>query len=174
MEKKDLSAFYNSILNLKDKDMYGEVLNIVKEETNALIPLVDDLDSFCKYLSSLIEDRLRNNGIKYYDINLFSLTGVDHSVLICEYKFQNSIKRLLVDPTFVQFTKRDNKTLIKLKKWPSEKLDKSFVSELLNKGVIEVDNSSFNQYINAFSESSINVNLDEYLLNISLDKRFKK
>ena len=45
----DLESFYNSILNIGNKDKYNDIVKIVKEEKARLLENTDSLDGFCKY-----------------------------------------------------------------------------------------------------------------------------
>lgn len=167
---EDIYSFYHSILNIKNEDQKEKIKNIVKREKEKLLSKVKSLDGFCIYIASQIQDQLSKNGITTYYVDLNELVQVDHVVLISEYLYQGKIKRILIDPTFIQFVKADQKKLMKLKQWPSERLDKDIVFHLVNDGIIEIDYSIFNQYINAFNLIEQEINLDEYLLNMKVGK----
>lgn len=167
---EDIYSFYRSILNIKNEDQKEKIKNIVKNEKEKLLSKVESLDGFCIYIASQIQNQLNKNGITTYYVDLNELVQVDHVVLISEYLYQGKTKRILIDPTFTQFVKADQKKLIKLEQWPSEKLDKDLVFHLVNDGIIEIDDSVFNQYINAFNSVEQEIDLDEYLLNMKVGK----
>ena len=167
-DNMDLYSFYNSILNIGNTSK-EVITKIVLEEKKKLEDKTSNLDGFCKYIANQIDVRLKELNIKTYKIDLKNIVDVDHVVLIAEYKVNDQIKRLLIDPTFSQFQKSENKILVKLDKWPSDKLDSSILNPLLENGVIDIDNNIFNKYINAFSNNLISINLDEYLINLQLD-----
>lgn len=78
-------------------------------------------------------------------LDLNELIGVDHVSLIVSF-YQNGLKRYLVDPSFTQFTKSDNKTLIGFDKWPSELIADDYI---------------LNNYLNSFLEFKENFSLEE-------------
>lgn len=82
----------------------------------------------------------------------------------------DDMKRLLIDPTFSQFTKSSDKKLVGLASWPSENLDESFRDKLLTDGVVEVDDTSFNRYLDSFGNHYQDINLDRYLRDRKTDK----
>ncbi len=135
---EDIYSFYRSILNIKNEDQKEKIKNIVKNEKEKLLSKVESLDGFCIYIASQIQNQLNKNGITTYYVDLNELVQVDHVVLISEYLYQGKTKRILIDPTFTQFVKADQKKLIKLEQWPSEKLDKDLVFHLVNDGIIEI------------------------------------
>ena len=165
----ELEKFYSSILNIRNNDNRNLIVNVVKDEKQKLLNEVGCLDGFCKYMASQIEEKLRNANITTYLIDLSSLVSVDHVFLIAEYKSENNLKRLLIDPTFSQFVNDGNKQLVSLKKWPGDNLDNNIVNDLLKDGVVDIDEDRFNEYLNSFSDDNIHVDLNQYLLNKKLD-----
>lgn len=115
----DVYSFYDSILNIGNKNNKDLIIKIVKEEKNRLLRETNDLSGFCKYIASQIQEVLNINNIKSDLIDLNELLGVDHVILVSEYKEKNQINRVLIDPTFEQFTKSNNKQLLTLEQWPS-------------------------------------------------------
>lgn len=158
----------NSILNIRNIDYKNDVYNIVSEEKNKLNEQVSDVTGFCKYLANNIEFRLNELGIKTYNIDLNNI-GVDHVFLICEYR-NNKMVRFLIDPTFEQFTKQDNKILIGMDYWPSDKLNDATLKCLLTDGLVEIDEDILTNYLNCFGSDEIINNLDDYLLNLRMNK----
>lgn len=130
----------------------------------------ENLDGFCIYIANQIECELKEKRITTYYIDLNELVGVNHVALIAEYMSDNNLKRILIDPTISQFVKIDNKMLLKLSNWPSEKMNSELLENLLNNGIAEIDNEMFNNYINAFSNIKQTQDLDEYLLSKRLGK----
>ena len=161
----DLDSFYNSILNIGNKDKYNDIVKIVKKEKTKLLESAASLDGFCKYLANQIEYEIKTNlsGVWVSSIDLNELVQVDHVVLLAEYRNNNEMKRLLIDPTFSQFTKSRDKKLVGLTSWPSENLDVNFRDKLLTDGVVEVDDTSFNRYLDSFGNHYQDINLDSYL-----------
>ncbi len=161
----DLYSFYHSLLNINRKISKEEIQKIVAEEKQKLKKQVSQVDGFCIFLASQIEARLQEIGVKAYQLNLFDIVGVDHMALIVEYNEKNEIKRILIDPTFEQFQKKENKILFKLKQWPSEKMyHKNCVKELLQTGICNINNDILNDYLSSFSDYKIEISLDELLL----------
>lgn len=168
---ENIYSFYNSILNIANVDKQDVIRKVVLEEKSKLLKEADSLEGFCIYIAVQIEHRLQELGITSYYIDLTELVGVDHTVLIAEYKCNDEIQRMLIDPTFEQFTKKDNKQLLKLKEWPSEKLnDLDFLASLLTDGCYFIDNDKFNRYINAFSDEELTFDLNEFLLNRKINE----
>ena len=166
----NINDFYNSILNIRDMDYSQLIENITIEEKNKLLEKVSDLTGFCKYLASQINIRLKQNNIKTYLIDLNNIE-VDHVFLIAEYKFKNEIKRILIDPTYIQFVKTENKQLIGLDKWPSDILYLNTLKELIEKGTTFIDNDKFNNYLNSFGYNE-RIDIDDFLLDCQIkDKK---
>jgi len=158
----------NRIFNIMSVDYKKEIYEIVSEEISNLEGQVDDVSGFCKYMTNNIEVRLKELGIKTYVIDLESV-GVDHVFLICEYR-NDEMVRFLIDPTYEQFTRRDNKLLFGMDYWPSDKLDKDILNNLLEYGLVELDEKVLNNYLNSFGSSEVVTNLDDYLLRLRLNK----
>ncbi len=167
----DLTSFYYSILNIRNHERIGLIHEIVNKQRRELKELVDDVEGFCKYIASAIYEELKNNNITVYRIDLKSIVNVDHVVLIAEYREGDAIKRVLIDPTFEQFNKKEGRRLKFLKEWPSEKIkDKEFVRKLLEDGLIEIDSLSFSNYLSAFNSFDIQCDLDVYLLELRINE----
>lgn len=170
----NISEFYNSILNINGKDKEEEIKRIVREEKEDLSGRTDELNGFCKYLANQIKCRINEemSGVHAYQIDLNDFNLVDHTIIIVEYMTNSRMKRLLIDPSFIQFVKKENTELVKLDKWPSDIIDKNTMINLLKHGVVEVNNLSFNNYLESFSGGVIiNFNLDEYLLESRIGKK---
>lgn len=165
----DLNSFYEYILNLRQVNEKDKIRRIVLEEKENLLSQTNDMTGFCKFIASQIELRLREEDISTYWLDLNELIGVDHVVLIAEYRFQNEMKRMLIDPTYIQFTKKDNHQLIGFKEWPSERLDEVMLSDLLNDGVTDLDDNRFNNYLNSFKGGMEFISLNNYLLSQIMD-----
>lgn len=158
----------NRILNLRSFDYEDTIYDVVLDEKNKLLEQTDNLAGFCKYIASSIDERLRQLGIRTYYIDLNSI-GVDHVFLICEYRNQDMV-RFLIDPTIEQFTRRNNKTLLGLKKWPSDLMYEDVLEDLLITGMVKIDSDVLNNYLSSFGSTEIITNLDDYLLNIRMNK----
>lgn len=158
---------YNSILHIDKKEI---IKNIVKKEKEKLLFKTQDLAGFCKYIANQIECELKEKSITAYYIDLNEIVGIDHVFLIAEYMSDKILKRILIDPTISQFVKSEEKQLLKLQNWPSEKMDSEMLENLLKNGMVEIDNWLFNNYINSFNSVNQNINLDEYLLEKRLGK----
>jgi len=165
--------YRNILLNIRSIDYSQKIYDIVSDEKNDLLLRVDDISGFCKYIANQIEVRLKEIGVKTYLIDLYDI-NVDHVFLICEYRYQDEMVRYLIDPTYIQFTKDIGKELIAFKEWPSDKLNKHTLKELLSKGLVKLDNDIFNNYLSSFNYPVNNLDLDEYLLNIRMNKISKK
>ena len=173
--------FINSILNIKQKytqnpneDIYSLLKTIISEEKNIIYKETKDLTGYCKYIATQIYDRLRQENITTYWIELNTVADIDHTILIAEYKKNNEFKRFLIDPTYSQFTKNDKYNLVKLEEWPSEKLDKDILNDLLEIGLTELNSQKFNNYLNSFTNLNDNIDLDEFLHNNLFKRKFKR
>ena len=114
---QNLYDFYNSILNIKKEDntnIETIIKKVVLEEKELIKGISKDLEGFCKILATNISERLKDYGIKTHWIDLQELTGIDHVVLISEYKSKQETKRVLIDPCYVQFVKKNDAKLLKL------------------------------------------------------------
>lgn len=169
----DLNEFYNSILNINNKDYFEEIKRIVIEERTEVNTMVDQLDGFCKYFANQIEYRKKKEipGVHTYKINLNDLVFVDHTILIVEYMTNSQMKRLLIDPSFTQFIKKNNAQLIKLSQWPGDKIDESLMTNLVKYGLVEIDNLSFQNFLNSFVETHVKFDLEDYLLENKIRKK---
>ena len=170
----DFQKFTQQILNLRQINSTETIKKITLEERDKLYKHTNDLTGYCKYIASQIEERLKNENIHTYWIDLNDIISIDHVVLIAEFNHNSKLRRILIDPTYTQFTKNDKYKLINLKKWPSELLDNSIVEKLLKDGIIEIDDNIFKKYINSFKDTNYDVNLDEYLFNQRIGKKMKK
>ena len=162
-----LNDFYNSILNIKvhNSNAIKETIeHITLQTTNEVKKLSPNLEGFCKFLASQIQEKLTASSIRNYWLDLHDLINVDHVVLIAEYRTEEGMKRLLIDPSFTQFTKQENKKLLKFTEWPSEKIgDKTIVDDLTTTGVTEIDNNRWQDYISSFPNDSVEINLNQIL-----------
>lgn len=170
----DINSFYNSILNIDTRDKTKDIKSIVLEERRKLTDQVEELDGFCKYIANQIRYQisLKLSGVHVYYLNLEELVGVDHVALIAEYMNNDNLVRLLIDPTFLQFVRKDNNKLVYLDFWPSDKItDKDLVHNLIDSGVSIIDNDRFQQYVNSFSSIYTEYNLDTFLNSTSIKNR---
>ena len=160
----DLQKFYQSILNIRQQEKALETIkSIVQEERNLIYKSTTDLTGYCKYIATQISTRLKEKNIKTYQIDLKDIVSIDHTILIAEYKENDTLKRILIDPTYSQFTKNENYKLISMSVWPSEKLDRNFLTTLLNDGIIEIDDAKFKHYLNSFGTPNYEIYLDDLL-----------
>ena len=145
----NIDDFYNSILNIRiqqNEKTKQLIKGITKNAVDEVKKVTPNLEGFCKFLASEIQEKLEQNGIKNYWIDLNDLVAVDHVVLIAEYRTNEGLKRFLIDPSFIQFTKQQNKKLIKLDEQPSEKIkNKMIVQDLVQTGVTQLDNDIWNE-----------------------------
>lgn len=164
----DLYSYYDFMLHI-GKINRSTIVNIVYKEYYELFTKVSESNGFCKYLSNQIMDSLRKNQIKSWILDLKTIVGIDHVALISEYKEGGEVKKILIDPTFVQFVKKDDQKLIKLKQWPSELMNPKYVKELLTTGVLDIDDDIFNEYLNAFTDKHVNIGLNEWLFSQKME-----
>lgn len=124
--------FYYKLLNIKqNNNPLNTIKNIIKKnvkETNT-----DNLEGLCKYFANNIKIDLQENNIsvKKFDIKDFINIDYSHEFLIAFY-FDQEMKYILIDPTYKQFLKTENKKLISFNNWPSEVLINLDGEELLN------------------------------------------
>ena len=161
-----MNEFYKSILNINNKDRSEEIQKIVKEEVSKLQLETPDLTGFCKYISYALYDRLKEININSNIIDLSELVSVDHVILITDTE-----PRILIDPTFSQFTKTEDKILVGLDFWPSEKIEKQILNDLLNQGCIKLNQEKFQNYMKSFTADEINFDLEEIILDNKLNSK---
>lgn len=151
----NITDFYDSILNIrmfKEQETEKLIKEIVKEEKQNLQEISSELDGFCKYLASQIQESLEQHQIKSYWIDLKDIVNIDHVVLIAQYKTENGQKSDLIDPSFTQFVKQDHKSLVKLETWPSENIkDQKIVQDLVTTGVVSLSDERWGDYLSAFN-----------------------
>ena len=157
----NLDSFYTNILNIR-KNNYEEVLKeIVLKNKKELTQNNSSLEGLCKVLANNIMDDLKAYpGMTINVLDLNESIGIDHVALIVSF-YQNGLKRYLVDPSFTQFTKTDNKTLIGFDKWPSELIAKEILNNLLMNGFTPIDDYILNNYLNSSLEFKENFSLEE-------------
>lgn len=169
MKKSNLNDFYNSILNIgSTKDYELDILSIVSNEVKELSKHTDSFDGFCKYLAEKISIKLNGLGIRNDIIDLNSVLNIDHVFIICEYMYKGNLKRFLIDPTYSQFTKKEGMSIVRFDVWPSEKLSKEILDDLLNKGMVQINSESFSNYLSSFRKNKVDVNLDEFLMKLRM------
>ncbi len=159
----NLDSFYTNILNIR-KNNYEEILKkIVLKNKKDLLLNNSSLEGLCKVLANnIMADLKAYPGITVNVLDLNELIGVDHVALIVSF-YQNGLKRYLVDPSFTQFTKDNNKTLIGFNEWPSDLIDENVLNALLSLGFTSVDDYTFNNYLNSFLEFKGEFSLEEIL-----------
>lgn len=157
----NLDSFYTNILNIR-KNNYEEVLKeIVLKNKKELTQNNSSLEGLCKVLANNIMDDLKAYpGMTINVLDLNESIGIDHVALIVSF-YQNGLKRYLVDPSFTQFTKTDNKTLIGFDKWPSKLIAKEILNNLLMNGLLPIDDYILNNYLNSSLEFKENFSLEE-------------
>lgn len=87
----NINKFYSSILNIRSYNSKDKIEKIVCEEKDKLMKETIDLTGFCKYIASIIEERLRNELINVTYLDLNEIIGVNHVILISEYKSEGGI-----------------------------------------------------------------------------------
>lgn len=170
----DIKDFYNSILNIMDSDKENIIKQIVLEEKENLSLQVNDFSGFCKYIANQIKYRLENESVKTYLIDLNKLVGIDHVSLIAEYKYNGKLKRILIDPTYIQFVPDASKKLVTLDFWPASNINKFTLDKLLLDGFLEINDNIFNDYINSFLKEKIEISLESYLFDLNYEKKSTK
>ena len=170
-----MGAFQNfpyCLYNLRKEDVTPRIREIVLEERKKIETKTTDFTGLCKYIAYAIEERLTKNHIcTCYWVDLNNIISVDHVVLIAEFVAGTELKRLLIDPTYKQFTVKDERQLNKPKQLPCERLDKNILKNLLEFGVSDIDNEAFQNYLNSFGTYLCEINLDEYLKERKIGKR---
>lgn len=162
----DLNDFYSKILNIRTKDVEKIVDQIVAEEKEILFSQVQDTEGFCIYLSQNIMQRLKNENINVVELDLNDFDLIDHHALLVQFRQSYETNNILIDPTYSQFVSSTSKSLINLKEWPSNLLEKELLDKLLIKGYSLITNEGFNNYLKSFGYNE-KVDLDTYIL----DKR---
>ena len=162
----NINDFYNSILNIRDYDYSQLIEKITIEQRDKILQRVSELTGLCKYIADQIDIELKKAGLKTYLIDLNSI-GVDHVFLIAEYKYKNVIRRVLIDPTYIQFVKTDNRKLIGFHKWPGDILNTDILKDLVQKGMTFIDNERFQNYLNSFGYKAT-MSLDDFLISYKI------
>ena len=148
----------NRLLNISSKDRSEEIKSIVTSEVEK-INSAGTVDGVCKLVANNIKCCLNDASIKNYTIDL-NTTGIDHVSLVAEY-YGDELRRILIDPTISQFSITETSYL----------KNKDLIDKLVKDGLAVIDDQSFSEYLSIFSGKTENINLDEYLRNIRINKR---
>lgn len=156
MGQQGLNSFYYDLLNIKKKSNELETIKeTIKENTRELLTTASSLERFCKVIANNISLDLFNQNIPNCIINTKELFGCyEHEFVIAYYKESDSIKYLLIDPSYNQFVARQEK-LKSFNEWPANILRESIKGQkiceaLLTEGFCFVDEMGIKEYLNSF------------------------
>ena len=142
---------YNKLINIKNADRLPEIINVINKEKDTVENVNGSFDALCKYMANNIKVELNKLRIRSTIVDLNSI-GVDHVFLLAEYE-NEGLKRLIIDPTFSQFTIG--------KKTFNE--NKEIIEKLIYDGCLFIDNDIFNKYLQIFNKSAPYKLIDEYM-----------
>ena len=142
---------YNKLINIKNADRLPEIINVINKEKEAVENVNGSFNALCKYMANNIKVELNKLRIRSAIVDLNSI-GIDHVFLLAEYE-NEGLKRLIIDPTFSQFTIG--------KKTFNE--NKEIIEKLIYDGYLFIDNDIFNKYLQIFNKSVPYKLIDEYM-----------
>ena len=142
---------YNKLINIKNADRLPEIINVINKEKETVENVNGSFDALCKYMANNIKVELNKLRIRSAIVDLNSI-GIDHVFLLAEYE-NEGLKRLIIDPTFSQFTIG--------KKTFNE--NKEIIEKLIYDGCLFIDNDIFNKYLQIFNKSAPYKLIDEYM-----------
>lgn len=152
-------ARYDRLLNMVSKDRRMEIAYTVDKVMDEVYMHSTSLKGMCKVVSTNVVACLNEFGIKSYVID-FNYLGIDHFSVVAEY-YYNGVKRILIDPTIVQF-RMTPKSFLK---------NQDLIERLRDKGYSLVDDEIFSNYVSLFSRKEESIHLDDYLTNIDNMKK---
>lgn len=181
---QDINNFYYKLLNIKQKenDIEPIIARVINIELQTLLSQVEEVDGFCMYLACNIGDTLSKNGINISYQNISDILNINyfHYFLIANTMINDEIKYYLIDPSYIQFLKKENQVLTnKFKRWPGEilnqtQLGKITLKKLIKDGYTMIDENSMKLYLGSFINETdirkIDFNLGSTITN---GKQFK-
>lgn len=161
--------FYYKLLNIRQQNL--NISKIIEENIQKVVNPIkktnNDLERLCKVISNNLYIELKDKGLNVQIINLGDFNLYEHIFLLIREIKPDNINYYLVDPTFIQF--KD--------KYPYNNL-KDNNSDLLNnlmiKGYKQIDNFELEDFINSFSDSYINIDIDDLYNRVYKNKPTRK
>jgi len=151
----ELDKFYYNILNIKKTNVTLDlIIKIVREKTSEIYKRTSDISGLCKVVADVLLNEFNKFNINtlLFDIKDLCNINYSHEFLIVYFEQDSHLNYVLIDPTYIQFVKKDGKLNPKFRNYPSEILKETekgkkllkFLFRLLTKWYIQ------NEYITFF------------------------
>lgn len=164
-----MDNFYGSLLNIRcynKEKVLTEIKKIIKEELDDVLGYVNDMEGLCKILAVNVKCRLDDINVNNKKINIADFNKPEHEFLVATFKDNvKAINYILIDPTYRQFLKKNEK-LLHFNEWPASLLQQKnneLLIDLLDHGCSIINDESFKDYMNSFE-------IDTTLETIMLEK----
>ena len=173
--------FYETLLNIQQWDS-KKIISIlercIKLEMLEVDKYTDDYEGLCKVFANNLYEKLTSYGINVKMINLNELYREmkEHVFLIMSYKdLENHFNYVLIDPTYTQFVKKDNKkSPLYFEAWPSEILQNTnpnLLKNLINDKYSFIDDKNLQDYLRSFTDKQVKINLESIIIDKYKDRR---
>lgn len=135
-----MENLFDNITNLRKLNILDEIEKTIKEEQNFVNN--QEITQLCKVYSNNIVDNLNKKHIHATKKNLFSLTGIDHEIVVVKLYENNEEVIIVIDVTFKQFLPENNQIF----------------KELINKKYFIASEEKLFNYFSIFKEINENKN----------------
>lgn len=162
MKENNLNSFYFNLLNInKNNDTINDIKKIINNINNYLEINKLDKTMFCKVLSNLLHNELKDKRIFNKIVNTNDLFNCyEHEFILASYDENDTIKYILIDMAYEQFVKKDNRTLITLNEFPSELItNKELLNNILENNFSIIDENDFQEYLYSIHQNKELINL---------------
>ena len=107
MKENNLNSFYFNLLNInKNNDTINDIKKIINNINNYLEINKLDKTMFCKVLSNLLHNELKDKRIFNKIVNTNDLFNCyEHEFILASYDENDTIKYILIDMAYEQFVK---------------------------------------------------------------------
>ena len=166
--------FYQTLLNIQSWDS-KKIISIlercIKLEMLEVDKYTDDYEGLCKVFANNLYERLTS-----YGINELYREMKEHVFLIMSYKdLKNNFNYILIDPTYTQFVKKDNKkSPLYFEAWPSEILQNTnpnLLKNLINDKYSFIDDKNLQDYLRSFTDKQVKIDLESIVAEKYKDRR---
>ncbi len=132
------------LLNPARLDFETEIIEVVRGLDSKVNS--DDKTGLCKLFCSQIKSELSKKHIRTEIIDQ-EIFGINHQALIAK----DGKNTFLIDPTYIQFCKRDGFKMINDQPFFDQNLNNHQIAEeLVSKGYVKVSEEDLEDYINSF------------------------
>lgn len=160
------NKFYYKLLNIgkNDEDIELEIKSVIDMVIREARIENMKLIGLCRVVATNIAYEFDNRKIDYRIVNLADYNLYDHTMIISRTIVDDELLYYLIDPTFIQFDDYfPYKNL--------EKLDVSFLRDLIKKGYSKIDNNRYNIYFKSFEYDGKNMNVNDLFLGFKNKKK---